>query len=383
MLNNKWLYRTLSLFFVLLLSVPCLGVLRERRNRELIGEMENRSINPKPTASIFSSEYFRQLEVWFNDRILGRKELIRGWSMLNGKLFNVLVSKEVVQGKEGFLFMPSNVVDKVIDIEQKITTLKKIDAVCKSHNARFIVFMAPHGEWALGELLPDKYKPVNLLTLDKCLNIELDKAGVEHISVSEALGRLSLAERKSMYYPGDYHWNSKGAFWAAREILNKLGYANRINSPVTYVKEKSKADIYTRKVGWPAIISTVDKPWNDSFSDSFKQSYTLAGVTKLAKTYEKMRYTHSGEEIYQNSSARYKITILVLGDSFAGKLNKYLLQDIETLVVTHNIDVSSPKKNIDIKYLLDKYKPQIVLYEKMGANFYGHHYSDVFGTTKI
>lgn len=383
MSSNKLLYKVLSGFFIVLLAVPCFGLLREKRNRELIGEMENRSINPKPSAKMFSAKYFTQLEAWFNDRILGRKELIRGWSSANGKLFKVLVSKEVAQGKDGFLFMPSNVVDKVIDSEQKLAMLKRINAACKTNNAKFVVFMAPHGEWALGELLPEKYKAVDLLTLDNKLDAELDKAGIAHISVNNALGRLSLAERKTMYYPGDYHWNSKGAFWAAKKILNALGAAEKINSPVSYIQEKSVGDIYTRKVGWPDIISTVDKPWNDNFVEKFEQSYTIAGITKQAQPEEKMKYTHSGEEIYKNLSATHKVKLLVLGDSFAGPLNKYLLQDIENVIVTHNIDVSSPKKNIDINYLLDRYKPDIVIYEKMGAFFYGHHYSDVFGTTKI
>lgn len=140
MSKNRLLYKVLSVFFVVLLIAPCFGLLRENRNRELIGEMENRMINQKPNARMFSAKYFAQFEAWFNDRILGRKQLIRGWSAINGKLFNVLVSGEIAQGKDGFLFMPFNVVDKVIDIDPKLETLKKIDNLCKTHNATFVVY---------------------------------------------------------------------------------------------------------------------------------------------------------------------------------------------------------------------------------------------------
>lgn len=382
MCHNKWFYRILGSFLVLLLMLPAFGILRERRNRELIGEMENRTINPKPSAKLFSAKYFKELEAWFGDRLLGRKEFIRTWSMLNGKLFKVLISKEIVQGKEGYLFMPFNLTSEVLDLDKKINTLKQLQENCSKHNARLVFFTAPHGEWVLGELLPDKYKAVNLYTVDDVLAAKLEAIGIKFVSINKDLGQMNLDDRKSMYYQGDYHWNSKGAYFGVKKILKSLNYDDKINAPIVCEKTISKADIYTKKVGWPAIVSEYDKPWNGNFTRDFQQKYTAEGVTKVAEAGKNMGYTHKGEEIYVNSKAKNKVKILALSDSFMGDMKEYLLQDIETLIVVHNSDISRPKKQIDIDYLLNYYKPDVVLYEKMGAFFYGHNYVDVFGNWK-
>ena len=105
-------YKAVGSFFIFLLLLPNIGLFRENRNRELIGEIENRVINPRPTARLFSASYFDQFEGWFNDRLLGRKDMIRFWAILNGKLFKVLISKEIAQGNNGYLFIPFNLTDK-------------------------------------------------------------------------------------------------------------------------------------------------------------------------------------------------------------------------------------------------------------------------------
>ena len=131
---RRTLYKVISFIFVLILIIPCTGILREKRNVELIAEMENRTISGKPSATLFSAKFFSEVEEWFNDRLLGRKDLIRLWSSVNGKLFNTLISKEIVMGKDGFLFFPFYLNDKIVDQEQKVETLVKIKELCKEND---------------------------------------------------------------------------------------------------------------------------------------------------------------------------------------------------------------------------------------------------------
>lgn len=69
-------YKFISGFFLLLLITPNVGLLREKTNVIHIALMENRTINPKPEATFATEKFFKELEAWYDDRLLGRKDLI-------------------------------------------------------------------------------------------------------------------------------------------------------------------------------------------------------------------------------------------------------------------------------------------------------------------
>lgn len=372
----------ITVVFLLILLLPNFGLFREKRNKELILEMETRVINPKPSASFFTVQYFKQFEDWYNDRLLGRKELVRGWAKINGRLFHTLISKEVEMGKEDFLFMPFNVKHELIDRDKKRAIMQKLADACTKHGAAMYFFLAPHSEWALQEYLPDKYGRFDLRTIDQEM-VGFLPSGMKYITINDKLSAMSLEERNKLYYRGDYHWNAKAAHIAAKEILAAIGYNKDINKEVQFLKLKdASADIYTRNIGWKPIVNEVEKPWNDSFTNTFDYMCGTAGITKESSQKEADAYTHRGEAIIINPMASHKVTVLVMGDSFMGSLQEYLLQDVERLVVLHNSDISKPKLDIDIEYLLTVYKPNVVLYEKMGAFFYNHRYEEIFGNYK-
>ena len=367
-------YRIMAGLFILLLIAPSFGILREQRNIELVAEMENRTINPKPTAQFLSGTFFNEFEDWYNDRLLGRKNLIRSWATINGKLFNVLISKEVVQGKDGFLFSPFNLSSEIIDEKQKLATVEKIKVASTNSGARFLLFIAPHSEWMLGELLPEKYKPVDIRSMEEHLGNELKQRGIEYLFVGNTISHIPLKERKTMYFSGDYHWTSQGGFFATKEMLHYLGYNNKIDSKTYIIQEKSKADIYTRKVGWKPVESIAPKPWSKEFTDSIDMKYKIDGESN----YVNYDVGHKGICVYHNPVATNRLLILWLGDSFFGRMAEYMLQDISTIVVSSNSGVSAPRKKIDVDAMIAEFKPDIVVYEKMGAFFYGHNYSGVF-----
>ena len=375
-MRRRTLYRVISFIFVLILIIPCTGILREKRNVELIAEMENRTISGKPSATLFSAKFFSEVEEWFNDRLLGRKDLIRLWSSINGKLFNTLISKEIVMGKDGFLFFPFYLNDKIVDQEKKIETLVKIKELCKESGAGFTVFIAPPGEWVFPELIPSKYEAVDLKKLERTTGEVFSKNGIDYCFVGQKfVDDFVLEERKGLYYQGDYHWNDKGAYYGAKNLLMHLNLDNAIHKNISYKYEKGSAEIYTRKIGWDAIVSTVEVPWSEGFNYNFIERSNVDG-----KLYDSVVQgaAHKGEAIYTNEKATSNVKVLILGDSFFSAMCNYLLQDIRIVVYTHCSGISSPKKFIDVKRLIEEYEPDIVVYEKMGSFFYGHGYNAVF-----
>ena len=372
-MKRKSFYKIFNIIFIFLLCTGVLGLFREQRNTELIAEMENRKITDFPVVNFSSRDFFQQFEQWFSDRILGRKDLIRFWSSLNGKVFNVLISHDIIQGKNGFFFSPFNLEHEIVDKGEKFTQLEKINSLCKENNARFIFFIAPHSEWILGEHLPDKYTPVNMEEVEGELRQALDESNIEYCLIGSKIQKLDLATRNSMYYRGDYHWNEKGAHFASKELLNELQLSDKMNLPVYYKKGNSTADIYTKKIGWEPIRSEYEIPWSDKFTENIREECYINGQLN-----REFMNGHRGECVYYNPEAKHKKRMLILGDSFFTAMSRYLIQDVETIIYAHNMDVSKPKENIDINWLIKEYNPDIVVYEKMGAFFYSYNYEGIF-----
>lgn len=338
--------------------------------------MENRRIATKPVSTVFSSNFFKEFEAWYNDRILGRKNLIRLWSSVNGKLFNVLISKEVVLGKDGYLFQVFNLSRDLVDEQEKLNVLKDINDLCKSKNIRFTVFIVPPSEWVFPELLPEKYTPVDLENIELNTSEFLKQEKIDYCFISNDILEESFSERKSMYYVGDSHWNAKGAYYGAKKLLKHLSLDSTINSEIYYKQEISYGDIYTKKIGWDPIKSVVDVPWSDRFTENVIRQCNIEG-TMLDGVIDGA--SQKGEVIYTNSNAGNKIKVLILGDSFYNAMWKYVSQDVSTVIFSHNCDVTAPKTSINITKMIERYQPDMVVYEKVGSNFYEHTFIPVFG----
>lgn len=366
------------ILFVLLLVLPNGGLFREKRNAQLIAEMENRTISGFPSLRLLTKDFYKGLESWYGDRILGRNKLIHLWSQLNGTLFDVLISKEIVKGKEGYYFSPFNASSEMRDQERKMVCYTQMKEMVEQAGSRFVIFVAPHAEWAVPELLPDDLAKPNLQKIEQHQVELFDQKGFERYSFNLDLAKLDLQDRKRLYPPGDYHWSREAGYLAAKGLLRQLGLAENIEKPVYYREAKSDGEIYTRKVGLKGCKGVVRIPWNDSFVTEYKIKRYIAGQ----ETQEKIS-GHKGEVVYVNPGASHEVKALWMGDSFEGAMHDYLMQDIGTLIECHNSDLSSPKQKIDVQYMLDFYKPDIVIYEKAGLFMYGNTFDESFSRVKI
>lgn len=378
------IYKAISGFFLLLLVIPNIGLLREKTNVTHIAIMENRTINPKPTAAFATGKFFKEFEAWYDDRLLGRKDLISKWAMWNGRLFDTLISKNVVRGKDGFLFSPANMAHEMAAKEQKLAKIKKIEQQCSKRGIRFIFMLTPNSELVLSDLFEKEYPPIDLAAAEQITAKDFADLGMETCFLGKEFTSYSLSERKNMYHSGDYHWTDAAGYLAAKKFLHQVGYANNIDAPVKQIKVVSKAGIYYRDAGLETKEDVRYYPWSDSFTDEFyvtdsrDKDFTRGKLSKDLGEYGKY-----GEDIIINKKVNNNRTILVLGDSFSGRLKKYLLQDVHMIVYSHSRDLHKEKGKIDIAYMLDRYKPDIVLFQKMEAFGYREGYEEMLGNIYV
>lgn len=346
--------------------------------------MENRTINPKPTAKFFTNKFFKEFENWYDDRILGRSDLINKWAIWNGKIFNVLISKNVVKGKEGYLFSPINMSHKLVDSDKKLGTLQNIEEQCSKRGIRFIFMLTPNSELVLSDLFTEKYPQIDLASAEQTVAKELDKRKIEHCFMGKEFTNLSLNERKNMYYEGDYHWTMAGGYLASQKFLKQVGLDNKINSPIKPISFKSKEGTYFRDIGLPIPEITHSYPWSENFDKEFYLTDNRdSSLSNGRLTTSLGNYGQHGEDIIVNNKAPNKTKLLIIGDSFSSALKPYLIQDVNTIVYSHSRDIQPPKKKIDITYLLDHYKPDIVLFSKMESYFFWETYETMLGNMKI
>ncbi|WP_337766706.1 alginate O-acetyltransferase AlgX-related protein [Phascolarctobacterium succinatutens] len=378
------IYKAISGFFLLLLVIPNIGLLREKTNVTHIAIMENRTINPKPTAAFATGKFFKEFEAWYDDRLLGRKDLISKWAMWNGRLFDTLISKNVVRGKDGFLFSPANMAHEMAAKEQKLAKIKKIEQQCSKRGIRFIFMLTPNSELVLSDLFEKEYPPIDLAAAEQITAKDFADLGMETCFLGKEFTSYSLSERKNMYHSGDYHWTDAAGYLAAKKFLHQVGYANNIDAPVKQIKVVSKAGIYYRDAGLETKEDVRYYPWSDSFTDEFyvtdsrDKDFTRGKLSK-----DLGEYGQYGEDIIINKKVNNNRTILVLGDSFSGRLKKYLLQDVHMIVYSHSRDLHKEKGKIDIAYMLDRYKPDIVLFQKMEAFGYREGYEEMLGNIYV
>lgn len=378
------IYKAISGFFLLLLVIPNIGLLREKTNVIHIAIMENRTINPKPTSAFATGKFFKEFEAWYDDRLLGRKDLISKWAMWNGRLFDTLISKNVVRGKDGFLFSPANMAHEMAAKEQKLAKIKKIEQQCSKRGSRFIFMLTPNSELVLSDLFEKEYSPIDLASAKQITAKDFADLGMETCFLGKEFTSYSLTERKNMYHSGDYHWTDAAGYLAAKKFLHQVGYANNIDAPVKQVKVVSKAGIYYRDAGLETKEDVRYYPWSDSFTDEFyvtdsrDKDFTHGKLSK-----DLGEYGQYGEDIIINEKVNNNRTILVLGDSFSGCLKKYLLQDVHMIVYSHSRDLHKEKGKIDIAYMLDRYKPDIVLFQKMEAFGYREGYEEMLGNIYV
>lgn len=377
-------YKFISGFFLLLLITPNVGLLREKTNVIHIALMENRTINPKPEATFATEKFFKELEAWYDDRLLGRKDLISKWAMWNGRLFDVLISKNVVRGKEGFLFSPANMAHEMADKQQKLAKIKKIEQQCSKRGIRFVFMLTPNSELVLSDLFEKEYPPIDLVAAEAATAKDFAEYGIETCFIGKEFTVLSLDERKNMYHTGDYHWTNAAAYLASKKFLHQIGYAENIDKLTYKVKNVSKAGIYYRDAGLEIKEDVRYYSWSDSFTDEFYVTDSRdKDLTHAVLSKSMGEYGQYGEDIIINNKVHNQRKILILGDSFSGCLKKYLLQDVHMIIFSHSRDLHKEKGRIDIAYMLDRYKPDVVLFQKMEAFGYREGFEEMLGNIYV
>jgi alginate O-acetyltransferase complex protein AlgJ len=180
--------------------------------------------------------FLKDFDLYFKDNFGMRSYLVKLELSLNYFLFKETPMKDVIIGKEGWLYYDPkkndgttmedfygivNYTPEKLNLIQ--TKLHNLNEFLKSKNIRFLFFITPNKNSIYSEYLPTNInsKKANFTRYDQIKDI-LVKEGIETIDLKTIFFEKKNQEKRNLYYKTDSHWNYLGAYYGYKSILDKL-----------------------------------------------------------------------------------------------------------------------------------------------------------------
>ncbi len=358
-----------SVAFIGLISFPFLnGKLKFIKDIE---NTENRQPTAKPDFDINHLDVFpSKFDKYYSDNFTIRQRLIKYFNQLNLVVFKKYpVPDQVVLGKSGWIFMGGNEVDsyrgkhrfEVNEMEQIRLELEFRKKYLEEKGCNFYFLIAPVKSNIYSEVMPSSLYRLNNQSWGEQLIEYLNKKSiVKPIDVYNTLRQSK--KYGNMYYKLDNHWNKKGAFFAANEVLK------RINGDIPTVNILSYSDFIVKdsishEGNLTSMLSNT-KLFTDSVfevvpKDGFKSAaYRNVGYSVLTGFPYPWQY-----EFVREMPDSKKPKILIISDSFGGNIYPYISESFSRSVKI--FDSWQYKLNEDI---VTSEKPDVVLLMVLESN---------------
>jgi len=299
---------------------------------------------------------------WFSENFGFRNPLTYGHSKFKVNGFKSSPSDRVVLGKDGWLFMASE-----LSIEDYRCSLPFSDGELRHwaamleerHNwlakrgSRYLFVIAPSKHTIYPEYMPDQFKPHGSVSRqDQLLTYLREHSRVSVVDLRPALRAAKLRGR--LYHQTDTHWNDLGAFFAEAEIARSL------KQWFPRLKPNQLSSYHYRTERRPGGDLARFMLLQDEMQE---ETVTLAshGPGRVHQQTEYPPASRSGVEVpysyrvFTSRDAAPIPSVVVFCDSFSGALAPFLGEHFQRGVFqwAHEFD----------KELLEQEKPQVVIDE--------------------
>ncbi|MDR1165186.1 MAG: hypothetical protein LBO66_04800 [Deltaproteobacteria bacterium] len=368
-----------------------------------ISTIENRNIFPAPNIlkanSGINKNFFKDFDLFFQDRIILRKQIIEMKFVLLNNFFEDTILLQFLRGKNGHLFysgLDQSILYKYIDIYQYSNNLIDEEAFYLYSIFEYItnkgVNILGKGINVLGIFLPDKdsiYPELYPDTIIKSAKIPPlqtialsahDKYNVNTFNLTNYL--LSKKRDNDMLYYKSYdvwHWNMFGAL-IGFNFINEFIDNNFFN-----INLPNYDDIH---IGISNVLflknsnQFLDKSINyrDIFYDIklYKTAnYIAIDLDKIPVYFDNMKLDSFRDNCYYfiNNSARNNYKILLIGDSYIYEFLLPLFAQLYNQVLFIHIN---PNYASDIPIILDIYFPDLIIIEQVERTYTPYYYKTFY-----
>ncbi|MBF0488097.1 MAG: hypothetical protein HQK98_08035 [Nitrospirae bacterium] len=169
---------------------------------------------------------------YYEDNFGFREMLIRWNNEFKVKWLNTSpMQEQVVFGRDGWVYLSAlNIINDYKGIKQftnaelsdiKHTLLERQRWLAK-RGMKYYVIIASNKETIYPEYLPDYIRKTGGKTRAEQLMEYMDNSTVTIINVKDAL--VNAKPGGQLFHKTDTHWNSYGAFWAYRKVMETMGF---------------------------------------------------------------------------------------------------------------------------------------------------------------
>jgi alginate O-acetyltransferase complex protein AlgJ len=232
--NGK--YSVLPLLFLALISLPLLDQMLQLTRRPPVNE--KRRLAKRPSFSLKDPlGFFQKYESFFNDHFGLRSQLVYLHNLFQVTVFQTSSVDKVLIGKNGWLFMGrenrsrsevsyfrSLKLFTPAELEHWHSVLRQRRQWLERRGILYLFLVVPNKSTVYPEFMPANLRKLNPQSrLDQLLAMLAKDPGFPVIDFRETLRKEK--DRLPLYYRTDSHWTEVGAYFAYRQVMEKLAQA--------------------------------------------------------------------------------------------------------------------------------------------------------------
>lgn len=346
--------------FLVIIAIPIInGNLKLVKD---IASYENRKMATKPVFDIKNLDPYPSLyDKYYNDNFSLRARLIRFYNLVKLTFFDISpIPKELVIGKNGWLYMASNEVETYCgknpltskELEWFRKELEYRNEYLTKQGCKFYYLIAPVKQKIYPEFMADNYYQLSDKSWGQQLIDYMEaNSSFKIINVYDAL--KNHKDSNMVYYKLDNHWNRYGGFVAANEALKTFQQqfpeisTNNINNFTIQKTVTTKGNLVK--------MLSVDSYTDTTFEVVPKNGFQAINVAPAGYLVTK-GFPYPKEFEKDKERKGKKLKILIVSDSFGGNFMPYLAEQFGRTVLI--FDAWQYKLNEDI---VKSEKPDIFL----------------------
>ena len=331
---------------------------------------ENRTLASKPIfMSTNINEYPKKYEEYFNDYLPFRNELVKLKNLNDIFVFNNLVHKDLILGKEKWLFLKwDSLIPNYMgtytytteELERAKNNLIRLKEVFNQNGADFYMVICPDKNQIYPEYMPDYIKRIHpeFNATDVFIKYMKENTDLNIIYLKEYF--LDVKKYYPIYYKFDAHWNKLGAYFGYQEIMNNIGkdYININNISLQRIDNAENT---------PSLAKLASL--RNSKLYKYDTEYIISNYTEYKY---RLLTNYRWEYISCESDSKDNTSIVMIRDSFADNIFDYMSTRFsKTSYIIANGDsysisnIIKTNPNIVIYLSVERYFKYRILYEYM------------------
>lgn len=304
---------------------------------QIAGEnSEKRTLAERPAFSLTEIEaYPKAYEEYYDDHLPFRDWMIKLYNSLQVRLFRTSSSRDVILGKEGWLFYSSQTDGTSLqcydgsllftdeELAHIADNLSGIQEKLAEQGTEFVVFIAPSKERIYSEYMPDYLgEPAEMCMVSQIMDYLHVHTNIRLVYPYEELVAYKEAHpQQLLYYRTDTHWNDLGAYVGTKALLAELGIESVPLAQVDMTEKKnSKYDLASLLNVWGIHEDGVAK--------------VVSAAGNEPKT---LSYDYYGRSEYEMEGAP-AFSLFMHNDSFGAEMAKHLKYNLSHTLLMHHTE---------------------------------------------